>query len=192
MPLRSQLPAHRRITLDEFLAFTGWEMLSGASRAAMSAALDFYQGCIPRSVLMRKVAHPSPWSLPRGDVIYLSELMQAIDFRGPVERLVAHRNRRFKCFRPRTEPKSPKPTGQWFTDMSSRQDTLGLPGVQDLVRIYVVKTPVQCLKSRVSDAFTWIRRNVEERRHETLAEKYFRGAGMQYFIWEPHRYLALV
>jgi len=122
MPKRRQLPIHRRITLDEFLAFTGWEVTPGVSRTAMGVALDF-------------------------EVIKLSELMQAIDFRGPVERLMAHGNRRFKCFRPRNEPKSQRPRGNWFTDPSSRQEALALPGAQDLVRVYVVKTPVQCLKS---------------------------------------------
>lgn len=191
MPERRQLPIHRRITLDEFLAFTGWEVTPGVSRTAMGVALDFYQDCIPRPILMQKVTRPSPWSLPRGDVIKLSELMQAIDFRGPVERLVAHSNRRFKCFRPKNEPKSQRPRGNWFTDPSSRQETLALPSEQGLVRVYVVKTPVQCLKSRVSDAFTWIRRNVEQIQQETLPEKYFRGGGFQYFIWEPQRHLTL-
>jgi len=186
------LPIHRRLTLDEFLAFTGWEITPGVSRTAMTVALDFYQDCIPRPFLMQKVMHPSPWSLPRGGVIKLSELMQAIDFRGPVERLVAPPNRRFKSFRPRNEPKSQKPRGNWFTDPSSRQQALALPGEQDRVRIYVVKTPVPCLKSRVSDAFTWVRRNIEETKQETLPEKYFHGSGFQYFIWEPQRYLALV
>ncbi len=192
MPPRSQLPAHRRITLDEFLTFTGWEITPGVSRRAMAVALDFYQDCIPRPILMQKVAHPSPWSLPQGGVIKLSELMQAIDFHKPVERLVAHPNRRFISFRPRNEPKSQKPRGNWFTDPSSRQAALALPAEQDLVRVYVVKTPVQCLKSCVSDAFTWIRRNFEQIKQETLAEKYFRGGGLQYFIWEPQRHLVIV
>ena len=186
------LPIHRRLTLDEFLAFTSWEITPGVSRVAMSVALDFYQDFIPRPILRQKVMHPSPWSLPRGDVIKLSELMQAIDFQRPVERLVAPPNRRFKSFRPRNEPKSQKPRGNWFTDPSSRQETLALPGEQARVRIYVVKTPVPCLKSRVSDAFTWVRRNIEEIKQETLPEKYFHGGGFQYFIWEPQRYLALV
>jgi len=191
MAQRRPLPIHKRITLDEFLAFTGWEMNPGASRTAMTTALDFYQDCIPRPILMQKVARPSPWSLPRGDVIKLSELMQAIDFRGPVERLVAQCNRRFKCFRPRNEPKAQRPRGNWFTDPSARQESLALPGEQDLVRVYVVQTPAQCLKSRVSDAFTWIRRNMEQIEQETLSEKYFHGSGFEYFIWEPQRYLTL-
>jgi len=191
MPVFGQLPTHRRITLDEFLTFTGWELTPGVSKAGMETALNFYQDKIPRPTLLQRVSRPSPWSLPRGNVIKLSELMQAIDFGQPVLRVTATVNERFKCFRPKNEPKSQRPRGNWFTYLSSGQKTLAIPDGQDLERIYKVKTPVECLKSAASDAFTWIVRNQDEIHTESLADKYYRGGGQQFFIWEPQRYLEL-
>jgi hypothetical protein len=191
MPTATTLPTHRRITLDDFLAYAGWKLAPGASRAGMQTALDFYQDRIPRELLLRRVSSPRPWSLPAGNVTKLSELMQAIDFTRPVQRFLARANERFKCYRPKNEVKSHRPKGNWFTYLTSGQDQLAIPAEQDLVRVYVVKTPVQCLKSTASDAFTWIRRSQEEIKGESLADRYFRGGGCQYFIWEPHRYLVL-
>jgi hypothetical protein len=191
MSVPRAFPHHRRITLDEFLAFTGWTITPGTSRTGMQTALDFYQDKIPRSVLMQQVLRPSPWSLPRGNVIKLSELMQAIDFTRPVVRTIVGTNERLKCFRPRGESKSRLPKGNWFTYLSSEQRRLAIPGEQDLVRVYVVKRPVECLRSSASDAFTWIRKTHEQIQHESLADRYFRGGGCQYFIWEPARYLEL-
>lgn len=191
MAINSDLPIHRPITLDDFLRFAGWSLTPGMSRAAMAVALNFYQDKIPRQTLLERVSRPSPWSLPRGNVIKLSELMQAIDFTRPVERITARVNERFKCFRPRHEPKSERPKGNWFSRLSAAPETLAIPGDQDLVRVYIVRTPVECLKSYASDAFTWIRRSQEEIQGESLADKYYAGGGCQYFIWEPERYLAL-
>jgi len=192
MTLPNQLPIHGRITLDQFLSYTGWQTTHGESRADMQVALDFYQDKIPRHILMQKVMSPSPWSLPRGGVIKLSELMQAIDFRRPVERLLAGTNRRFKCFRPKNEVNSNVPKGCWFTELSQKQESLAIPGDQDVVRIYAVTIPVECLKSHPSDAFTWIRRSFEDIAKESSKDKYYRGGGLQYFIWESQRYLRLV
>ena len=65
------------------------------------------------------------------------------------------------------------------------------PGDQDVVRIYVVTNPVEYLKSHPSDACTWIRRSFEEIANESSKDKYYRGGGLQYFIWEAQRYLRL-
>jgi len=189
MTLPNQLPIHGRITLDQFLSFTGWQTTHGL--AGMQIALTFYQDKIPRHILMQKAFKPHLYSLPRGGVIKLSELMHAIDFTKPVNRILASTNRRFKCYRPRDEAKSRKPKGFWFTELSSKQETLAIPGEQDIVRVYVVTTPVECLKSTASDAYTWIRRSFEEIVKESTVDKYYRGGGLQYFIWEPQRYLRL-
>jgi hypothetical protein len=191
MPVKNALPIHRRFTLDEFLAFAGWDITPSMSRGAMAVALDFYQDKVPRQVLLQHVSQPSPWSLPRGNVTKLSELMQAIDFTRPVERVTVHVNERFKCYRSRHEPKTARPQGNWFSKLSAVHGTLAIPGDQDLVRVYVVRIPVECLKSFASDAFTWMRCSQEEIHTETLADKYFAGGGGQYFIWEPERYLLL-
>jgi len=122
MTLPNQLPIHGRITLDQFLSFTGWQTTNGQSPANMQVALDFYQDKIPRQILMQKVINPSPWSLPRGGVIKLSEFMQAIDFRKPVERILVGANRRFKCFRPKNEAISRYSTGFSLLNLSTQTD----------------------------------------------------------------------
>jgi hypothetical protein len=81
------LPTHARITLDQFVAYTGWDVPSITYRTNMQEALNFFQDKIPAPVLRQPVSDPSPWALPRGGVIKLSELMQAIDFARPVERI---------------------------------------------------------------------------------------------------------
>jgi hypothetical protein len=183
------LPLHRRWTVDDFLAFAGWELTPGMSRAAIGIALNFYQDKVPRPLLLRRVERPGPWSLPRGNVVKLSEWMQAIDYRRPVARVVARANERFLSYRSRRESEAKRVFGNWFANLSARQERLALPADQDLVRIYVVKTPVECLKSAVSDAFTWLRADPVEIQEETFSDKYFTGGGCQYFIWEPERYL---
>jgi hypothetical protein len=190
MTLPNRLPIHGRITLDQFLSFAGWQTTHGL--AGMQTALTFYQDKIPRHILMKKAFNPHVYLLPRGGAIKLSELMQAIDFTKPVNRVLAGTNTRFKCFRPRNEAKSHKPKGHWFTELSSKQERLAIPSDQDLLRVYVVTTPVECLKSYASDAFTWIRRSFEEILHESITDKYYKGGGIQYFIWEPQRYLRLL
>ncbi len=185
------LPIHRRINLDDFLAFTGWSAPM-PTWPAMNVALAYYQDNVPRDILTRQVADPSPWLLPRGNAIKLGQLMQAIDFSRPVQRVLAGINRRFKSFRPQGEPNARRPEFNWFADLSAHQTTLALPGGQDVERVYAVRRPVECLKSTVADAFAWTRRTPIEMFREPQTDKYFRGGGCQYFIWEPMRYLERV
>ena len=68
------LPTRARITLEQFIAYTGWEVPSQTHRANMQVALDFFQDKIPASLLRQRISDPAPWALPRGGVIKLSEL----------------------------------------------------------------------------------------------------------------------
>jgi hypothetical protein len=178
-----QLPLSGRITLEQFLAYTGWEKPIGVAADGMRTALNFYQDKVPRNVLMAQVDRASPLA-PKtihGPVIKLVELMQAIDFTKPVARYTAQRNERFKQVRRSDAKATDKPSGNWFTFLSSNVESLGLPGNQSREYVYVVMQTVEGLKTTVADAFTWQR----TRPGETTADKYFHGGGMQLFVWEP-------
>lgn len=184
-----QLPLNGRITLEQFLAYTGWDPPVGMAADGMKTALNFYQDKVPRSVLMAQVSQPSPFA-PKtihGPVIKLVELMQAIDFTKPVARYTTQRNERFKQVRRTNEPATNKPTGNWFTFMSTKVESLGLPGNQSREYVYVVQQPVEGLKTTVGDAFTW----AKSRPGETTADKYLHGGGIQLFVWEPGNYFKL-
>jgi hypothetical protein len=184
-----QLPIHGRITLDQFLAYSGWQITPGANRAGMQTALDFYQDKIPRAVLTAQVGAASPLApkTVHGPVIKLVELMQAIDFSQPVSRYTAQKNERFKQVRRQNEAALDKPRGNWFTFLSTQVNTLGLPGNQSREHVYVVDRPVEGLKTTVADAFTWTR----PQPNETTQDKYLRGGAMQFFVWEPWQYFRL-
>jgi hypothetical protein len=92
------LPTHARITLSQFLTFTGWDVPSPSYRANMQVALDFFQDKIPAPSLRERISDPSPWALPRGGVIKLSELMQTINFERPVVRTPVPINTRLLAF----------------------------------------------------------------------------------------------
>ena len=92
------LPTHARIAIDQFLAYSGWDVPSPAYRDSMRVALDFFQDKIPAETLRQRIANPSPWALPRGGAIKLCELMQAIDFNRPVVRAVLPMNTRLLAF----------------------------------------------------------------------------------------------
>lgn len=185
----AQLPTHARITLEQFLDYTGWDKPVGIAVEGMRTALNFYQDKIPRSILMAQVGRASPFApkTVHGPVIKLVELIQAIDFTKPVARHTAQPNERFKQVRRAEDKPGNKPTGNWFTFLSTKVATLGLPGNQEREHVYVVTQPVDGLKSTVADAFTWLRMKPGE----TPADKYFHGGGVQFFVWEPGNYFKL-
>ena len=194
MQAPQSLPTGRKITLDEFIAFTGWDPEAGRSpwiRARMKVALDLYQDTVPhriRRILLGPGNIASPWSLPRGRPIKLADLMQAIDFTHPVDRMTIAPNTLLKSFRPTAET-GDRPQGNWFTLPQGSQRELAIPPSQSFARMFRVTNAAECLRSTVSDAFTWIEASQARARHEDFSDKYFRGSGCQYFIWKPELYL---
>lgn len=180
------LPTHARITLDQFIAYTGWEVPSQAHRANMQVALDFFQDKIRADVLRQRITDPAPWALPRGGVIKLSELMQAINFGRPVERTTIPMNTRLQAFLHHDIGKHDRPRGNYYTYQSTQQAALAIPHNQDASHIYVVQTPVDALKSAVADAYVdWTRK----RALNPAAPEYRHGGGTQLFIWDAGQFL---
>jgi hypothetical protein len=194
-----RLPSSGPISLAQFLAYTGWEKPNAAAADGMRTALSFYQAKVPRNILMAQVdraslnpaqsrkSSPFAPKTIHGPVIKLVELMQAIDFTQAVRRYTAQRNERYKQVRRNDESATEEPTGNWFTHLSTRVETLGLPSNQTREYVYVVQSPVEGLKSTVADAFTWLRM----RPGETTADKYFHGGAMQFFVWDPADFFKL-
>jgi hypothetical protein len=180
------LPTHARITLDQFLKFTGWDVPSPSYRTNMQVALDFFQDKIPAPTLRQRITDPSPWALPRGGVIKLSELMQAINFERPVERTLVPVNTRLLGFLHQDIGKHDRPRGNYYTYQSSPQTTLAIPHNQDATHVYKVEFPVEALKTTVADAYVdWTRK----RGVNAAAPEYRHGGGIQLFIWDAGRFL---
>jgi hypothetical protein len=180
------LPTHARITLEQFLAYTGWDVPSPTYRDNMKVALDFFQDKVPVAVLRQRLADPSPWALPRGGAIKLSEVMQAIDFHRPVARTTLPVNTRLLSFLHRDIGKHDRPRGNYFTYQSSQQTDLAIPHNQQATHVYRVECPVEALKTTVSDAYVdWTRR----RAVDPAAPEYRHGGGIQLYIWDPGLYL---
>lgn len=182
------LPTHARITLDQFLAYTGWNA-PAASWPNMRLALDFFQDKIPAAYLRQRVIDPSPWALPRCGVIKLSELMQSIDFSQTIARITLPTNTRLLAFLHDDVSKHDRPTGRFYTYQSSQQTALAIPHNQDTAHVYRVELPVDALKTTVADAYVdWTRK----RERNAAPPEYRRGGGIQFFIWDAGRYLRRV
>ena len=180
------LPTHARIALDQFLAYTGWDVPSPMYRANMQVALDFFQDKIPAASLRQRIADPSPWALPRGGVIKLSELMQAMDFNRPVARTLLPVNTRLLAFLHQDIGKHDRPRGNYYTYQSSQQTALAIPHNQQATHVYNVEVPVEALKTTVADAYVdWTRK----RAVNAATPEYRHGGGVQLFIWDAGRYL---
>lgn len=182
MPPRTDLPPLRDLTVEEFVAYTGWQ--TPYSPAAMRTALDYYQRNIPHAVLREPVNDPSPWALPRGGVVRLCELMQAIDFGRPVSIARIRRDEQLKAFHTRRTPRR----GRWYTLLSTRQDTLAIPRNQVTPHVFVAASDFECLSSTVADAYVDWARNLADAQ-DRAAPEYRHGGGRQFFVADPARCL---
>jgi hypothetical protein len=173
------------IGVGEFLQRHGWVVRPGDRIEWMQIALGFFQDKIPAKDLSQ--AAKTPWQI---HPTVLSSYMQAIDFRQPVRRLWAKPGDRFKhyYFAGDRRREQPNPRGtHWFGRPSDKQESAGIHHEQATEEQFVVTKPVECLESIASDAFTWLRATEEQIEQEGYRDKYFRGGGRQYFIWESDR-----
>jgi hypothetical protein len=178
------VPIHRPFTLDEYIAYTGWEVPGVIYKRNMGLALDYFQKNVPLPVLKQRVER-GPWTLPvGGEVIRLTSWMQAIDYGKPVDpNCLVPANYVLIAFRVDSDIRKEQARGNWYTYQTTQQNTVAIVHDQERKRLYKVVAPIKCLKTTVADAY------VDWARQRGVNPEYRAGGGIQLFLWQADRFL---
>jgi hypothetical protein len=173
-PRANALP-EGRITLQQFLDFTGWG--TPALPGTMQMALEFFQDVVPQDDLRAIDDDPGFYALPSGGPFYcLTRWMQSFDFSHPVQRVYLPPGRLLKAF---VAPSAGQRLGHYFTSGRTPSGALAIPRDQTVPRWFVVQYLAPALAGTVSDAY------VDWARQRGIDPEYRRGSGDQFFIWDP-------
>jgi hypothetical protein len=166
------------MTVDEFIAMTGWDAPEPIARIGMANALRWFEANFTPAELQ---APPKYTSVYAGRVqSELVQMMQSISFLSPVDAgaRVIEGTPLIRYGRPG------EPWGQYFTTPGTPAAHVAIARGQRARFQFRAKKTFQCLKTRASDAFLYWRPGAHVR--------YSGGGGEQFFIRRPEEVLALV